>query len=763
MSTPHRSRPRSAPKFIPFWLLPLLLVGGSLTGCHKEPSAVPVTAEFQDEHATGGTARKGDTIVVALKHPLPPEFPLEAIGIEVDPPVERWNWRLTCSEDRRQLHIEILTGSPAFRLDGIYGRDEGSTGLGLDLSGGAPLFVDLQPVVSWPILERVVWEDRPQPVPDRVVGQGDALRLVFDRPMRLRRPGLRGKITVTSRDIVLSKASDRLDDGVVTAYFEATENEKELRIILGSNPVLQVDGVFRADAEEIDRFGLAAPSGFALAGTRILPMPAIVDRRGGPGAVSKEELDIEFDTDFSRAKPQLDAVFPQPGNRMFHTVTPLDWTALLIGGQTVEGDEPRVLDQILLYDPKTVVGPDPFSLVGHLPQPTSDHTTTALPGPDEQLGTLDDIAVVIGGRDNDGHVLGAITVVRRSRSGEFQVFPLETSLLFPRAEHAAVAISNHEILVDGGIGPKDGDGPKELIESAERITLRLEGEKIGVERIAFRTLARMRHSLTLLPPSAEGQVFALAYGGLGRDRRRHPRPKQTFGERITTTDAADSFFGFIDASILVSPVLIDVQTPTRSIPELPYDFSFPLLRAYHEAAPVLDDVPVDGLPTAGRVLLVGGTSRHPLRSYSPGHALWEMPPLPRLPSGQETADAVLFRFNRANPVQSQLEVIPHPAPDPGQIPERVYFSALPVPGYGVVIAGGEGFGDWPDKPRSRSVDVFLAAEERLAPAAAWLQEPRARHQGYLVRGHRRILLLGGLTSDTAIPESPAAVEEIPLD
>jgi hypothetical protein len=214
--------------------------------------------------------------------------------------------------------------------------------------------------------------------------------------------------------------------------------------------------------------------------------------------------------------------------------------------------------------------------------------------------------------------------------------------------------------------------------------------------------------------------------------------------------------------VLISPVLINAARPARSVPEVKYEFRFSLLRSEHAAVLLEGAAAGNGEAPGGAVVAIaGGTSRHLLEGFGGSLNRWEIPVLPGVPlhppQGQEAADVVLFRFNPAEPAASRLEVVEHPAPDPGQAPERVHFAAVGVPGYGLVLAGGEPSGDFRDNLLLRSAEIFLPAANRLAPLAVLLAGARARHQGYLVEedGLRSIFLIGGLSEG-------AGVEEIPL-
>jgi hypothetical protein len=746
-------------RFAPLSILCLLTLGG-VVSCNRHGAIEVVSAEFQDEHPDG-LARQHESILVTLSRPLPPGLPAGKISVYSSPGTE-WTATVEATPNPKKLLVRIETGTPDLQLQGIHGVEPDAGGLGLDLGDGNVQWVDLQLQQSLPVLEKVVWEDQPSNRGNRVADQGDRLRLVFDRPVMLNGETTDGPMLVSSRDVILSKANDRLDDGNVRAYFEGGDSLREVHIVLGSGAILQIDGEILSESSGIERFQLNSPSGLALNGTAVIPMPKITDRRGGRGAISKRELDIRFPEGFAVPRARAGESFPEPRTRMFHTVTATGWSAYVVGGRAVENAE--VLDEVLVYNPfHDESHSHPFTVCdGRLASPTMHHTATALPGPDGFLNTADDVIVVVGGTDGD-QPLAHITLIhsRTTDMSEATVVTLKERLVVPRREHAALAVDANTVLVDGGFGPRGG-----IVGCAERLTFRYEGDNIYLdEHVAFRTLARTHHTLTLLPESKSGASLVLAYGGYGRDRRRLPLPEATYGRPVMSASENEIYFSYLDGSVLVSPVLLNVKNPERSTTRLEYDFRFALLRSRHVAAPLLPASPPASakLPVADTVLLAGGTSSHPIGRFDGGVNLWEMPVLPTLPQGHETSSAVLFRFNREEPQKSRFEVVAHPAPDPGQVPERTFLSAVAVPGYGVVLAGGEPSGDWPDKPRASVIEVFLNGSERLASAAAWLSTPRARSAGYLVneQGIRSIFLIGGLSSDgqaTAL----SAVEEIPL-
>jgi hypothetical protein len=657
------------------------------------------------------------------------------------------------------------------------GCQPSTAGKPIQAADGLDSLAKTRAVEPLPVLERAVWEDRSPPGGNLVVDQGDWVRLVFDRPVRLAAAGAEQRAR-SPLDILLSKASDRLDDGQVHAVFRLdAERDREVVIELGSRPVLNVSGTLAPDV--IERFAHAAPSGLAVNGTAVLPMPKITDAAGGPGCMSNREVDIEYAADFRPPSPIENQDFPPPGARRFHTLTPVQGgRALLVGGESPAGRQ--ALDQVLVVDPARE-GAGLLRLAGgQLPRPTSRHTATLLAGPDDLAGTADDVVLVAGGSDGAGGYLADLTLLRPLADGGVEVQPLDTGLRLARSEHAAVAVGGLTVLIDGGMGSSSGGIFDGLAGCAELITLAIAGEKARVaEHLVFRSLARTGHTLTLLPPADDGQSYVLAYGGFGRNRRRFLDPVP-FGTPIAGPIPDDLFLKKDREVVLVSPILIAVANPMSSITDLQYDFSLPLLRRGH-AAFLLD--PAAGAGTHP-VLLAGGTSRHASR-FDEDPSLWELPPeaqipmellrggsLPLghdrllgrwIPRGHEAASAVIFRFDAREPGKSRLDVVPHPLPDPSQLAERDHFAAVEVPGLGVVILGGEEMGD-PREVRSlSSIEVYLPAEERLAELAVRLTAGRAYHTAFLAANgtERWLLVLGGVAA-TGSREGFRAVEKVPV-
>lgn len=735
----------------------LLTTVVSAVSCHRDPPPRLVTAEFQDERVPDGVARQGESILITLTSPLAADVPLKSVRIQTSPAAPT-SWSVEPTPHPRRLRLVIQTSPPELTLAGIYGTDPDASGIGVDLGDGM-MWTDLQAQDSLPALQRIVWVDSPRGAGNLTVDEGDWLRLIFDRPVTLAE-GVAGAVVSSPADVILSKANDRLDDGERPARFAGGERPDEVLIVLGSRPLLEIGGEFVAESRTVERFLPSAPSGLAVAGTAVLPFARITDFRGGAGSVSEHELDIEFPELFPLPRQHATGGFRE---RMLHTVTPLGWMALIAGGRRIGGlQEP--LNEVFLFDPfRARSGKPPFRpAADRLPALVFEHTATALPGKDGIVGTQDDLVIIIGG-ENDQESTAKMAAIRLRRSGaveDVEVIALAEELWVPRSRHAAVAVSSNEILVDGGFRRRTG----QLVETAELLRFFEEDGTVRVERRrVFRTLARMHHTLTLLPETTNGDTLVLAYGGFGRDRLRFRYPGVGFGRSVDRSEANTALFPHFHGSVLISPFLINVRRPTRSISNLSYDFSFSLLRRHHAATPLLEAGAhtVPGLSRSTTVLIVGGTSAHPIFGYDADFKLWEMPFLVDFPQGHETADAVLVHFDPEHPAKTRLEILPHPAPDPDQLPERVFFSATSVPGYGVVLAGGESAEKVSEKQRLPSIEVLLGNPVRLNRLAGSLRRPVARHQGYFVEHGdiRSVFLLGGVSDG----DRPAdQVVEIPL-
>lgn len=753
-------------RLLPF-LSALLLVLSSLPGCRRSDRPRVLSAEFQDE-TPDGLALQNESIYLRLDGPLPPSLSLGGIRVRSIPPVA-WTPGAARLLAPNTLEVKIVTGTPAFRLAGVHGQDEGATGLGVDLGDGVEQWVDLQAAPSLPVLERAVWEDSgpgwedTEPVRGNlVVDGGDSIRLIFDRPVKLAVDSPATARVRSPQDVILSKANDRLDDGspdedgLSHARFEEGSDEREVRIVLGSRPVLTIGGVLGAGGAPIERFRTSAPSGIALNGTPILPMPRIVDARGGDGAISTREIDIEYPEGLELPRKRIAEVLPPPGHLRSHTVTPIVGSrALIAGGASAEGLE--ATDHVLVHDPFHAErgGAQAFILLEErLPHPVYDHTATPLAGPDGVFGTFDDVILVAGGADGD-ESLPDLTVLVPQDDGGASVIPLEGGLRIARSGHAAAATSQNQILVDGG----EKSGTAGLVECAELITIGFEdGRPRIAEHTVFRTFARIGHSLTLLPPAEDGTVYVLAHGGSGRSRRRST-PASVFGEPVLAI-TPDLFFPSNSAAVLSSPVLINIAAPAKSISLSP-EFHLAHLRWGHAGVSITPAAPGRKGTRGPNVLIAGGTSRPFYRQrFERDRRLWDLPiDALRLPEGHEAASPILFRFDAAEPSRSRFEILPAPTGDVGQAVERVHFAVTEIPGKALLFTGGESADGTP----LSSAEVYLFDLERHSRLAVTLTSSRTRHGAYAVENgeKRSVFLIGGIAGaeDAA---NLSAVEEILL-
>ncbi len=731
-------------------------------GCDQETRVHVTSAEFLDEKTPDRQVQTDETILLRLDRPLAEDFRVQDVTVRTEPLSHQWAHEVgRRSGDPRALEIRVAAGRPPWRFDGVYGEDREATGLVIDLGDGEQR-VDLQ-LYRWiPVLERCEWEDSSPVGGNWVVDRGDRLRLFFDQPVELAAgvAGERVRVEGTRPEILLTRDSslDRLDDGKEFARWAPGVEPTEVQIVLGSGVHLKVHGRLPETLTQDDRFNPSLPSGIAVNGTDVLPLPLMVSSRGGPGVQSVREIDIEYPPDFPLARGRQAPAFR---GRTFHTVTPFagvvgKHNAVVAGGKA--NDTREILSDVLMYKLHyESLETAPFQgLEESLPALTFHHSATALTG---QSGTF---VVLAGGLrvDSDSQVpLGNLTVVHFGSP----VQPLKTPLRVPRWGHAAVAVGEDRLLVDGGWTIDEGEGKRHLVGCAELLSFEAtdggEGGLSVKEHQVFRSLARTDHSLTLLSPGRDGERWVLAYGGFGRNLRRREEdflPNEGFGTKFD--DVRTSYYPPLRANVLISPVLIRVDNPRDSLASLEYDWDFPLLRRGHQAVG-LDVDPEQVSTGALSVLIVGGAVTHPTPGNSGAFEIDKSALPTRLPQSADALDAVQFVFDPDFPEGSHLEVIPHSAPDASSVFPRIHATATFVPGLGVVVAGGE-LDTGNDS--LTSIDVYLPGEKRLTPYALALSAPRTRHQAIVVEkesGERSLLLIGGQTRDA---ERLAAVEEVPL-
>lgn len=749
----------------------------AITGCVRDPVAIVVLAEFQDENPDG-IAQQDESILVYLDRALPEGFDTSTIRARIDPPTAS-TLHISIEQERNLVRVRIIDGTPELHLRGVYGTGA-SSGLLLDLGDGSEQSIDLQKRLVIPRLSRATWIDSSPEGGNAVVDQGDRIRLLFDQKVKLA-DDITDNIPKVPQDIVLTKDQDRIGSEARPAEMApaASGDEHEIDIILGSDPILEIAGKIAEGDHRVDRTGPDAPSGLAINGTRLLPMNRITALNGGPGVCSEKEVDIEPPGPAGAVSPIAHAAFPNSVSRMFHTLTRFqERFAILAGGLTVGEEKP--LDEVLLYNPtRTDPGLPAFKLIGRLPRPSWQHTATLLPGADRQEGTEDDMVVLCGGTDGQ-EVFSSIIVVFLSRETRNLVLrKLPHSLAIARAEHAAVATDNQSLLVDGGRGLPTAKGGGRLVEAAELLRFERRGDEINVaETTLFRSLARIRHTLNLLVPDTDGRTWVLAYGGYGRNRYIDPyvpilknpdKPINPFGEKLKG-DEPECHFEPGRASILSSPILINLDNPRQSITRLAIRPDYQLIRAGHLAAG-LGSRNKDGVAAADSVIMLSGSLLHPIHGMD-GDIIsnWELPRQGTLeaitdprkpPDGHEALNGIFFAFDPADPQRSRIESIRHPAPEPSRIFSREHASLCNVPGLGIIVSGGEPPPSAAEPGPHSSLEIYLAnrgEQGQLRKIATRLPSPRSRHRSFLVEkdGKNHLLLIGGFHS------GDADIEEIVL-
>lgn len=746
--------------FIPAVLL-------AIAGCDRAPVAIVTLAEFQDENPDG-VAQQDESILVYLDRALPANFDASVITARIDPPAPS-TLRAGIEQERNRLRLRIIDGTPELQLQGVYDPDKASTssGLLLDLGDGVEQPIDLQSRLIVPRLSRAIWIDASPEGGNAVVDEGDRIRLVFDQKVKLAE-GVTDNIPKVPQDIVLTKDQDRLGSETLPAEMApaASGDEHEIDIILGSGPVLEIAGKIAGGDLRVDRTGPDAPSGLAINGTRLLPMNRITAINGGPGVCSEKEVDIELPIPAGAVTASAGETFPNSVSRMFHTLTRFqDRFAILAGGLSIGEEKP--LDEVLLYNP---IRTDPelpaFKLIGRLPRPSWQHTATLLPGADRQEGTEDDMVVLCGGTDGREVFSSIIVVFLSNETNNLVLRKLPQSLALARAEHAAVATNNLSLLVDGGRNRPAAEGSGKFVESCELLRFERTGDEILLaETTMFRSLARVRHTLNLLAPDNEGRTWVLAYGGYGRNRYIDPyvpilknpgRPINPFGEKLKG-DEPECLFEPGRASILSSPILINLDDPRKSITRMGVRPDYQLIRAGHLAAG-LGNLNKAGVPAADSVIMLSGSLLHPVHGTD-GDIMsnWELPRQGTLeaitdprkpPDGHESLNGILFAFDPSDPQRSRIESIPHPAPEPSRIFSREHAALCMVPGLGIILSGGEPPPSASEQGPHSSLEIYLAnrgAQGQLRKIATRLPSPRSRHRSFLVenKGKNRLLLVGG--------------------
>ncbi len=753
------------------WPVFLLTASMGLWGCRSDDAPRVLSAELLDNKNPDGTAGAGETIRITLDRPLPAGAGMDQIRLWSSPPLTRLLIRAHPQPDPSVIDIELLSTPPPLAAEGTFRGDpsaeRGPSGIGVDLGPAAlgEQWVDFQIRRTFPILERAVWEDRKPPgAPggNLTVDQGDWIRLVFDSEVRIAasdsQEGTENPScpALVPGDLILPIEEDRLDDGAVPSFFEEGTNSREVRIVLGSNPRLTIAGRHRPPSSGMDQAHPFEylPSGIAVNGTPVLPMMKIVDRRGWPGVICSQPVDIEFPPDYFFFERRAHESFPPPGHRTDHTVVDLftGGPAVLAGGRTWDG---KPTSQVLLYTPEA---PSPIVPVGELSEPCYLHTANALPGPDNAANTMDDFVVIAGGTDGN-QSLNLLSAVRLDPSSPNQVLveTIDSRLLVPRMYHSATSIPPNILLIDGGrySAPRGGGG---IVVNAEILSFDFQGEKIVLSGLwEFQTLARMHHTSTYLGRDADGAHYILHYGGFGIPPDRE-------------LDPAVPYFNPDEGVVLAAPELLRIETKTNGQPSwkrIPltekknYKWSYQMLRYGHRAAPVGFD-PLTVQDNRPREVLIVGGSLHPpnFDPDRPGRKLFQLPregqnvgPFIAPPLYTESAEALIFRFQPASPSESTFQVLESPTGD-----QRIHFSLAPLDYPGILILGGEN----PQRPDETYItaEVYLSRERRLAPLAIPLAGSRSRLGTLVVPTPKgaSVYVLGGTSS----PESAGYLADIEL-
>ncbi len=741
-------------------------------GCESRRSPRLVSAEILDRKGPDGQTRAGDTIRITLDPPPPRPLRPEDLKLSSGPPRRPLLVRALPPPSPGVLDFEILS-TPVDPLQpaGLFSGPEaagGPTGIGVDLgTGTGEQWVDLQERRSCPVLVQAVWEDRPPEGATRgdlVVDQGDWIRLVFDREVKVSPDGsgrgLAGKpvLALVPGDLLLAFQEDQLDDGTARSVLVEGASPREVRVVLGSNPRLTIAGRHRPDADA-GRAAPFRPSGIAVNGTVLQPSSKIADRRGWPGAISRGPVDIEFPPEYFFFEKRSDEAFPPPGHRVHHTTTSIaGGRAVIAGGRTWEG---KAIGEVLLYNPEA---PRPLQALGELAEPRYLHTANLLPGEDGVPGTLDDFVVIAGGTDGN-QSLSTISAVKLDpvAPDRISVEAVEGKLKWPRMYHTATAFGRGWLLLDGGrYSGRSGEGG--IIPGAELLLLDSRGGKVIIrKRWELPGPARMRHSATYLGRGAgtDGAHYILIYGGFGLP------PDRDGGGPPAAASPRQGPVVPDQGMVLASPELVRVVTGTEGPEEagasaeprveripLDYEFRFEMLRYDHRAAAIgFDPVTAEG-PKPREVLIAGGSLQPP--NYDPDRPernLYEPPPPrrpgdvatwargPAAPLFPESAAAIVFEFHPAEPARSAFRVVESPTGD-----RRVHLALAPLSYPGVLILGGEN----PQRPDEayQTAEVYLPRERRLAPLAVPLSSSRTRFGALVIDGPEgaSVHVLGGACS-----------------
>ena len=335
------------------------------------------------------------------------------------------------------------------------------------------------------------------------VNQEDLLVLEWDRQVETgidRYPP--GEAFNGPNDLLrLPVTGDRLGSPEMPSRWIASGPSLESSLILGSSPVLTIDGVVDPSRYKYE----GSSSGIILDATTILPSEKLKSSRGA-GVASPWVIDIEGECD-----PWNPAPLP-PGLPALEgaSLTPLSGGKfLLAGGRTLgPARSSRIMAEAWIIDSRGQhSGPIAMN------HPRKGHTASVLPGPDTLSGTEDDIIVLIGGWDGTRVRNDAEALVTGSTPPRF--IPLQINgNLTPRFEHNAHVIgSADEIVLVGGRLEGELNGVIEVVALDSRSMA--ESDSIPAQAFQVGELAypRHQHSSILFEDSEDPLLFV--YGGYG--------------------------------------------------------------------------------------------------------------------------------------------------------------------------------------------------------------------------------------------------------
>jgi hypothetical protein len=296
-------------------------------------------------------------------------------------------------------------------------------------------------------------------------------------------------------------SGDRLGSAEMPARWIASESALESSLILGSSPVLTIDGVVDPSRYRYE----GSSSGIALDATSILPSEKLRTSRGA-GVSAPWVVDLEGECDPWQSAP----LPPQLPALEGASLTALSGGRFLLAGGRVLGPtrNSRVMAEAWIIDPRgNHIGPIPMI------HPRKGHSASILAGADTLPGTEDDIVILVGGWDgtrvrNDAEVLPL-------KSGEPKFIPLEiTGNMTPRFEHDAhVITSADEVVLVGGRLEGELNGIIEVL-ALDPVTASDSG-KISARAFQVGELAYPRHQhASVLFEDAEDPLL-FVYGGYG--------------------------------------------------------------------------------------------------------------------------------------------------------------------------------------------------------------------------------------------------------